>query len=53
MKVELEHAYKDELKRVQEESNRQTERSNEVIKLQIEQKFVEELRKVTSCLCLE
>ena len=48
MKVELECTYKDELRKLQEENERQTERDKEAIKLQIEQKFVEELRKVTA-----
>ena len=46
MKIEIEHAYRDEFKKLQEECDRQTEKNKEVIKLESEQKFVEELRKV-------
>ena len=46
MKIEIEHAYTDEFKKLQEEYDRQSEKNKQVIKLENEQKFVEELRKV-------
>lgn len=46
MKIEIEHTYRDEFRKLQEEYDGKTEKNKEVIKLESEKKFVEELRKV-------
>ncbi len=48
MKIEIESTYKDEMIKLQEEHDRQTERKVEVVRLETEKRFVEELRKVCS-----
>ncbi len=46
MKQEIEWTYREELAKVREEDGRQHKQNVEVVRLEVEQKFVDELRKV-------